>query len=354
VEEIPLAALLRRDCPRLTDPKHKGATFSPTPYIASGHMQTIFAALFADLVTPQLTYVRELIYLPDGGNVALDWYPHIPTSDADLALPIIVILHGLTGGSHESYVQDVVRDVSKAGYFSVVANFRGCAKTELTSMQLYCGAYTGDLRHAIGYIRRKSPVVPLFGVGFSLGANVLTKFVGETGDNCPFIGAVSIGNPFDLLLSSHLMHRSWIGRNIYSKRMTQNLIRVFKQHMHAFVNAPFDVSQVLNAKFIYEFDDFLTRKAFKYRTVHEYYRRGSSAQYVPDIRIPMLLFSALDDPIAPKEAIPTFEVKENPFVVLATTQHGGHLGWFSGVTPKRWFAGPVGEFIRSIVEAYQS
>lgn len=134
--------------------------------------------------------------------------------------------------------------------------------------------------------------------------------------------------------------------------MTQNLLRVFKRHLHHFANSDIvDVNQLLQAKFIYEFDDRLTRKSFKFRTVHEYYRQASSAQYVPDIRIPMLLFSAVDDPIAPRPGIPFFEVKENPHVILALTAQGGHLGWFEGaIKPKRWFAKPVGEYISAIIE----
>lgn len=143
--------------------------------MSNGHLQTIYAALFADWATPTVTYHRELIYFPDGGNVALDWHPAIVHQDPNDTTPILVILHGLTGGSHETYVQDIVKEAATKGYKSVVCNFRGCAQTELTSMQLYCGAYTGDLRFAIDYIRRKSPKAPLFGVGFSLGANIITK-----------------------------------------------------------------------------------------------------------------------------------------------------------------------------------
>ncbi|TPX58042.1 hypothetical protein SpCBS45565_g08086 [Spizellomyces sp. 'palustris'] len=356
IEQVPLHKLIRQECPTLADPKGEKNVFSPTPYLANGHLQTIFAALFADYAKPRIEYTRELIYFPDGGNVALDWHPALPPSASEhVKTPIIVILHGLTGGSHETYVQDVVEEVAQRGYRAVVSNFRGCAQTELTSEQLYCGAYTGDLRYALDYIRRRCPDAPLFGVGFSLGANVLTKFVGETGESCPFIGAVAVANPFDLLLGSHVMHSTWFGRNIYSKRMTQNLIRVFKRHMHRFTNSNLvDVDQLMSARFIYEFDDMLTRKSFKYRTVHEYYRQGSSAQFVPDVRRPMLLFSALDDPVAPKEAIPFFEVKENPYVILGVTPHGGHLGWFQGMKPTRWFAKPVSEFIFTIVESYRS
>ncbi|KAI9098251.1 Alpha/Beta hydrolase protein [Phlyctochytrium arcticum] len=353
LEELPLHTLVRRECPALADPLNKQNIYSPTFYLWNGHLQTIYAALFGDYAKPAVTFDRELLFMPDGGNIALDWNPGPPTENDPT--PIVIVLHGLTGGSHERYVQDIIAEVTKMGYRSVVTNFRGCADSTVTSQQLYSGAYTGDLKFAIDYIHSKCPEAPLFGVGFSLGANVLTKFVGESGDDCLLIGAAALANPFDLLLGTHVMHRTWFGRNIYSKRMTENLRNVFKRHMHQFTNSEWlDLKGVFSAKYIYEFDDALTRRNFNFRTVHEYYRKGSSAQFVPDIRRPMLLFSAMDDPIATKASIPFFEVKENPYVLLATTAHGGHIGWFTGLIPKRMHAKPVGEFIRAIVEAHQS
>jgi predicted alpha/beta-fold hydrolase len=110
----------------------------------------------------------------------------------------------------------------------------------------------------------------------------------------------------------------------------------------------FDMKQIESSKIITEFDEAVTRRVFGFRTVHEYYRKGSSAQYVPDIEIPGLLFSALDDPIAHQEAIPVHEVWGNPNIILATTSKGGHIGWFTGFfRPQRWFAKPVGDFFHA-------
>ncbi|KAJ3194166.1 hypothetical protein HDU67_004831 [Dinochytrium kinnereticum] len=136
--------------------------------------------------------------------------------------------------------------------------------------------------------------------------------------------------------------------------MTQGLIGVFKRHMHMLhgENSPFDPIEIFSAKSLTEFDDAVTRRAFGFRTVHEYYRMGSSAQYVPDIRIPTLILSALDDPIASYKTIPVYETKANPNVILATTLRGGHIGWYQGIIPTRWFQEPVVDFITAMFEAY--
>ncbi|GFH19574.1 PAS domain-containing protein, partial [Haematococcus lacustris] len=48
------------------------------------------------------------------------------------------------------------------------------------------------------------------------------------------------------------------------------------------------------------------------------------------VAIPLLCIQALDDPIAPAEAIPYQALSRNPHTLLVTTTSGGHLGWVSG------------------------
>jgi uncharacterized protein len=62
------------------------------------------------------------IGMKDGGIVSLDWN----SSNRPECKTLVVILHGLTGGSHEDYVQDLIVELTKSGYNSVVTNFRGC------------------------------------------------------------------------------------------------------------------------------------------------------------------------------------------------------------------------------------
>lgn len=65
-----------------------------------------------------------------------------------------------------------------------------------------------------------------------------------------------------------------------------------------------------------------------------------------------MLLTALDDPIANWETVPYHEVEVNPHIILATTDKGGHIGWFelAGLKPKRWAHKPVSEFINAIFE----
>ena len=63
----------------------------------------------------------------------------------------------------------------------------------MTSPQLYSAGDTGDLRAALLYISTLYPKAPLLGVGFSLGANVLVRYLAEEGSRSRFKAACVLG-----------------------------------------------------------------------------------------------------------------------------------------------------------------
>lgn len=48
--------------------------------------------------------------MPDGGQVSIDWAPPLAEKPLDNT-PTLVLLHGLTGGSHESYIRGLLEVV---------------------------------------------------------------------------------------------------------------------------------------------------------------------------------------------------------------------------------------------------
>lgn len=55
------------------------------------------------------------------------------------------------------------------------------AGVPVTSPLLYSAGHTDDTRQALMYVAQKYPKAPLLGIGFSLGANVLTRYLAEEG-----------------------------------------------------------------------------------------------------------------------------------------------------------------------------
>ncbi|KLJ12686.1 hypothetical protein EMPG_09483 [Blastomyces silverae] len=259
--------------------------------------------------------------------------------------PMLVVLHGLSGGSHEIYLRHVIAPLLKAGWAACVLNFRGCAKSRVTSPILYNARATWDVRQLVGWVREAFPQRKLFGIGFSLGANILTNYLGEEGESCLLSAAVICSSPWNLDVTSLALQRTWLGMEVYSKTMGSNMKRLFEQHVDEMSKHPrVNVERIRNIKYLHEFDRELQAPVWGYPTETAYYRDASSIDSIFAIKIPFFVIQAEDDPIAVKEALPYNEIKRTPYGVMCTTSWGGHLSWFEyGGT--RWFTKPITTFL---------
>jgi predicted alpha/beta-fold hydrolase len=320
-----------------------------TPYLFNGHAQTAFSAKGGKLLnTPLVEYEREILPVSTAdpllynGEIALDWcvYP-CPKKPYTNLTPTIVILHGLAGGSAEHYIKNqIFWLISRLSVRCVVINQRGCGGQNLSSPQAYCGAYTEDTAQAIAHISQRLPHSRLFALGFSLGANLLTKYCGEMGDNSKLTAAVALGNPFDFLLCSKMLEYTWFRRNFYSKGLCANMIKLFSGHREVFSqDSRIDFKKLLQCKLLREFDTELTAKTFNYYSCDHYYREATSAAYLPLIKVPFLALNARDDPISNEVCLPLEEIKAASSCILLTTAQGGHsMDWFEGFFSRKSYA----------------
>ena len=175
------------------------------PFLFNGHLQTMWTAIKSQDVP--IYYKRRVFdsdhaayagtfavdfvtppYDDDGGGAGAD-DPALPPrtkyyTDGEFeqvgasdARPMLVVLHGLSGGSHEIYLRHVLAVLTGdiGGWEACVVNSRGCAKSKITSNVLYNARATWDVRQMVKWLRKQFPSRPLFGIGFSLGANILTN-----------------------------------------------------------------------------------------------------------------------------------------------------------------------------------
>ena len=102
--------------------------------------------------------------------------------------PLLITLHGLSGGSFEVYLRHVLAPLvaqtsegenagglSGGDWEALVVNSRGCAGSKITSSILYNARATWDVRQVVKWCRKTWPKRPLFAIGYSLGANILAN-----------------------------------------------------------------------------------------------------------------------------------------------------------------------------------
>ncbi|KAK3946077.1 Alpha/Beta hydrolase protein [Diplogelasinospora grovesii] len=345
------------------------------PLLFNGHVQTMWTAVKSH--GPQIYYRRKIFdadHKTYTGTFAVDFVvepyqdsdadPSLPPrtayfSEDDFAMigsddnrPMLIVLHGLSGGSHEVYLRHAIEPlVTNGGDWDVcVVNSRGCANSEVSSGVLFNARATWDVRQIVKWARETFPNRPLFGLGFSLGANILTNYVGEEGAGCPLKGAIAVGNPFNLELSNKALQRTLLGKQVYQRVMGTNMKKLIELHKDSILkHTKLDFDRIQReVTYLYEFDREVQTVTWGYPTEGAYYRDASSADAVLAIRIPFLALSAADDPIAVDEAVPYEEFKQNPYTVLCSTSLGGHLSWFE-FGGGRWHARPIVNFLRNMV-----
>lgn len=102
-----------------------------------------------------------------------------------------------------------------------------------------------------------------------------------------------------------------------------------------------------------EFDNLITTRMFGFDDAWDYYTQVSSCKVLNKIRIPVFGINALDDPILGTVGLPYEEARRNPWLVLATTKHGGHMGWFERASSgglARWYVKPMTQFFQALLE----
>eukprot|EP01116_Phalansterium_solitarium_P017333 TRINITY_DN4241_c0_g2_i3.p1 TRINITY_DN4241_c0_g2~~TRINITY_DN4241_c0_g2_i3.p1 ORF type:complete len:156 (-),score=50.77 TRINITY_DN4241_c0_g2_i3:232-699(-) len=116
----------------------------------------------------------------------------------------------------------------------------------------------------------------------------------------------------------------------YGSIMTSGLKRFALRHKAVLSQSGVvDYDNFHQIRSVPDFDEFVTRRLFGYATVEDYYSDASSDRLLHNVGVPLLLLSALDDPIIPAAAIPYDAPERNPNVLLVTTNSGGHVAFMT-------------------------
>ena len=312
-----------------SNPQFTESAFSPPWWLRNAHAQTMFPSLpWAWRSRPALR--RESLELPDGDITAVDWM--IEADSLPDAAPLLIILHGLEGSAGSSYARMLMEAAFERGWRSCVLHFRDCGDYRNRLPRRYHAGETNDLRHFLTQLqlqRDGSPNPgPILAVGYSLGGNVLLKYLGESQDETPLAGAVGVCVPLNLHICAEALNDGFSKRyqSYLLRRMKNSIARKFDRH-----TAAFNWDDAMGAKTFAEFDDFVTAPLHGFVGKTDYYDRCSASNYLRNIERPTLIINALDDPFMTPEVIPEAE-KLSESVQMEIAEHGGHVGFINGGT----------------------
>ncbi len=296
--------------------------FVPAWWCRNPHLQTLWPVFFRRRLRPALR--RERLELPDGDFVDLDW----TTNDRG---PIVILLHGLEGGSRSHYARAMLAALPRHGLRAVLMHFRGCSGEANRLARAYHSGDTGDIDFLVRTLRAREPHTPLAAIGYSLGGNVLLKWLGEQGPAAPLRCAAAISVPFLLQEATERMNRGL--SRLYQWHLLRSLKAgvARKSRRHA---PPAPAHEVERMTSFFEFDDRITGPLHGFSGARHYYTASSSRQYLKHIAIPTLIVHANDDPFMHPGVVPR-PADLSSSVQLHLHQHGGHVGFVSGALPWR-------------------
>lgn len=294
-------------------------------------MQTLWPFLFRR--APRVELRRERVELPDGDFLDLDWTVR---DDG----PIVLILHGLEGSSNSKYARGLLKAVHKRGWRGAVMHFRGCSGEPNRMPRGYHSGETGDLACIVDLLRRRKPETPLFVVGFSLGGNVLLKWLGESGEQAPINAAVAVSVPFLLGESAKRLDRGF--SRVYQWGLMRSMCRSVAEKRRR-VKLPLRIEDLSALKTFRDFDEHVTAVLHGFASADDYYNRSSSWQYLKEIQVPTLIIHSSDDPFMTKAMIPQ-DGELSPAIQLEINDSGGHVGFVGGEwpwAPAYWLEGRI-------------
>ena len=322
------------------------SSFQVAWWAAGPRAQTFVQAVC--LATPPSRYRRELIYMNDGVQVALDW-----KEDAGMTVdtPLILCLHGLGGDSGSKYMQVFTHISLVRGYRCVVYNRRGHGGMSLLPPNgNLCKKIfprhsdMDDMWCVVKHLMSKYPSAPKYMIGFSCGANLMVNYLALPGGSGDFILSASVSNGYDIyggtkylkendrvcdgILASFLKDILRSGRSVEGRKLAK------------IAGVDIDFDAVMKCNSLQDLEGLLVVPTYGYKSVKEYYDSDSCHKTIDNVKSPLLCIANRSDPFVHESMIEVAveAAKRNPNIITIVTEHGGHIGWIEAGNPEPWYA----------------
>ena len=288
--------------------------------LSNPHVQTMLPSLMPDHQLLKAVR-RERLSMPDGDCFDFDWFAEQSTA------PIVIILHGMTGSTNSHYVQSILKTVQEQGWRPILMYYRGCSGEPNLVEKSYHVGDTMGFNTLVTELKKREPKTLIAAVGYSLGANVLLKWLGETKKTERLLAtAIAVSVPFDLKVSANRLREGF--SRFYQWWLIGDLHdyvrRKFQQKA-----PPFDFGDVTHLKSFWQFDDAITAPLNGFMSAADYYEKNSCKQFLSAIKVPTLIIHSKDDPFLMPEAIPV-EEELAADTILELSETGGHVGFVMG------------------------
>ena len=262
--------------------------------------------------------------------------------------PILLILPGITGKTSDFYVKNIVVEGLDNNFDIVIYQMRTLShKMKMPQNNKYVD-FIEDINNSIKVIKKVNNN-KLYAIGYSFGANNLTRYLGTKNVETHFIeGAISVSNPFDMIYSQRVGEESlyeqimlhFEKKNYIPAALSINKLR----------NNYIDINCLKSTFYAKDFEIEFLGKILGYKSIGKYYRGISSFENVENINIPFLVINSKDDPFSSFKGVPLDEFRENKNIIFIATDQGAHSCYienksYFSLGTKQWILKPIIEFL---------
>lgn len=220
---------------------------------------------------------------------------YLPTDEGDDA-PLVILFHGMGGHACSGYVRSMAERLNHASYAVLVWNHRGAGRSASSCKRFHHPGFTEDVHRLVQYLTDERPGWCNSGlacVAFSLGANLLLKYLAETGSDSELKAGVSVSAPLDMELTSKNLKT---GINRFADRYL--LVKQRSELLRDNGELSAEGRQAVNdATSVWELDDQFTAKRLGYENAEAFYHDNSAIHTIDQIRRPTLPLHAKDHPV---------------------------------------------------------
>ncbi len=296
---------------------HPSSYPGPPRYLFNGHLQTIVPSALRKV--RGLVYERERLELADGDFLDLDWVDR-------KSRRLVIITHGLEGNSSKAYVQGTAKLFAQHGWDALAWNCRSCSGEMNRAFRLYNHGEIGDIDLVIHHALRTRSYHEISLVGFSMGGNIILKYLGVHGKDVPeqIRRAAAFSAPTDLRASAAILDIS--SNAFYKRRFLKKLSLKVRQKAGQHPGT-LDIAKLSQVRVWRDFDEAFSASIGGYRDADDFYEQASALNYMAGIRVPTLLVNAQNDPLLTPECAPYSLAESHPYVYLETPQTGGHVAF---------------------------
>jgi predicted alpha/beta-fold hydrolase len=284
-------------------------------WLPGGHAQTIWPSFFRKIAVEALPQ-SGTVPTPDGDFLAFDHY------DLPEAKGLVVLCHGLEGHARRPYMLGMVAQLRQAGYAVLAWNYRSCGGPLNQTPIFYHSGATYDLQTMVEFAMN-SQKQPLYLVGFSMGGNLILRWLGEQGTKLsPRIrAAVAISVPIDLAGSADQLQRGF--NRVYAFNFLKSLKEKVRQKAKVYPQH-FNLKRLELVGSLRDFDEYFTAPLHGFVDASDYYARASSLPVLTQIARPALLLQAQNDPFLSPSCLPNASFEQ---LIVEQTRFGGHVGF---------------------------